>query len=98
MTKEEAKRILDEVIPPPEHPAVDLDHLRIAQAWLCIKEMLTVKPKCGRWITEKDEYDDIWCKCSECGYTNMECEVFNLDGFRYCPNCGAQMMDGGEND
>lgn len=44
MTREEAIRILDEVIPPPEHHAVDLDHLRIAQAWLCIKETLTAEP------------------------------------------------------
>ena len=51
MTREEAIRILDEVIPPPEHHAVDLDHLRIAQAWLCIKETLTAEPvKHGRWI------------------------------------------------
>ena len=43
MTREEAIKILDEVIPPPEHHTVDLDHLRIAQAWLCIKETLTAK-------------------------------------------------------
>lgn len=45
MTREEAIRILDEVIPPPEHHTVDLDHLRIAQAWLCIKETLKTEPK-----------------------------------------------------
>ena len=40
MNKEEAIRILDEVIPPPENRMVDLAHLRIAQAWACIKEAL----------------------------------------------------------
>lgn len=43
MTREEAIRILDEVIPPPENRMVDLAHLRIAQAWVCIKETLTAK-------------------------------------------------------
>lgn len=41
MNEEEAVKILDEVIPPPEHHTVDLDHLRIAQAWAYIKETLT---------------------------------------------------------
>lgn len=50
------------------------------------------RPNHGRWIKGVDEYYGIeMCKCSECGYLNLECEVFNLDGFRYCPNCGARM-------
>jgi predicted nucleic acid-binding Zn ribbon protein len=37
--------------------------------------------------TEEPEY----CKCSECGYVNLIVEVFALDGYHYCPNCGAKM-------
>lgn len=60
MKKDEAIRILDEVIPPPEHHTVDLDHLRIAQAWQCIKETLTAEPSrfcpnCGAKMGERRE-------------------------------------------
>lgn len=53
MTREEAIRTLDEVIPTPGHHTVDLDHLRIAQAWQCIKEMLTAEPS-------KDSPDNVF--------------------------------------
>ena len=58
-----------------------------------IEEVPPIEPRNhGRWIKGVDEYYGIeMCKCSECGYLNLECEVFNLDGFRYCPNCGARM-------
>lgn len=36
----DAIKTLDEVIPPPDHPTVDLDHLPIAQAWETIKDCL----------------------------------------------------------
>lgn len=54
----------------------------------------------GRWIetTQPMGWDDVTCaECSECG------EDFVLDEWgmedmknlmRYCPNCGAHMMDG----
>ena len=29
-------------------------------------------------------------ECSECGWTT---EPWNADGFRYCPNCGAEVRD-----
>lgn len=49
-----------------------------------------IKPKRGHWIKEPTEEPE-WCKCSECGYTNLIVEVFSLDGYHYCPNCGAKM-------
>lgn len=65
MTKQEAIRILDEVIPPPEHHTVDLDHLRIAQAWLCIKEALTAEPfNCS--LEEFGECSYRETGCSDC--------------------------------
>lgn len=64
MTKDEAIRILNEVIPPPEHHMVDLDHLRIAQAWQCIKETLTAEPS-------KDSSDNVFV---------MRANMFASDG------------------
>ena len=65
MTKEEAIRILDEVIPPPEHHTVDLDHLPIAQAWACIKEMLIAEPfNCS--LEEFGECSYRETGCSDC--------------------------------
>ena len=90
MTREEAIRILDEVIPPPEHHTVDLDHLRIAQAWACIKETLTAEPiKHGRWINEQ------LASTSGGSYSVVRCSVckaqFPMYKTNYCPNCGARM-------
>ena len=99
MTRQEATRILDEVIPPPEHPTVDLDHLRIAQAWLCIKETLTAEPKHGRWIdrlaVNKNTKEERNAReCSLCGaayFVYKEVDVVP----NYCPNCGARMDEVG---
>lgn len=52
----------------------------------------------GRWMTCEDGWGDLHYQCSECG-----CEWFLEDGspadndMNYCPNCGAK-MDGGEDD
>lgn len=101
MTREEAARILDAVIPPPEHHTVDLDHLRIAQAWACIKETLKAEPvKHGRWKEHHEPFSwmgyTTWT-CSECDYeVGYEKDIKNRTDF--CPNCGAQMIDEGKND
>ena len=100
MTREEATRILDEVIPPPEHHTVDLDHLRISQAWMCIKETLTAEPvKYGRWEQvevvhdRKDAKIQDWqqAKCSVCGRWQTTPFMYYLKLDNYCPNCGAKM-------
>lgn len=91
MTKEEAIRILDEVIPPPEHHTVDLDHLRIAQAWLCIKETLTAtvdaEPRPMHWI------DTAECRFKYSMGSRFRCSVCGK-GYdfkhRFCPNCGKK--------
>lgn len=57
------------------------------------KEALSVE-RTGEWITEKGSYEII---CSKCG-----CEAFSKYGewFKsdYCPNCGAKMKGGTENE
>ena len=52
---------------------------------------LEQEPKTGHWIAVVDKWGDIVTtvsgyKCSECG---------EFDGFRdkYCPNCGAKMVE-----
>lgn len=93
MTREEAIRILDEVIPPPEHHTVDLDHLRIAQAWLCIKETLTAELiKHGHWKkrSETDIDGNAWYSCSECEHGDYHAEDAVVP---YCWYCGADMRE-----
>lgn len=88
MTREEAIRIFDEVIPPPDHYMVDLDHLQIAQAWACIKETLKAEPvKHGKWI--EDEYGFL--VCSECGNTAEYLPILGQIETPYCSECGARM-------
>ena len=55
-----------------------------------IEKLPPVQPKCGHWMIEPTEEPE-YCKCSECGYVNLIVEVFSLDGYHYCPNCGAKM-------
>ena len=65
MTREEAVKILDEVIPPPGHHTVDLEHLGIAEAWACIKETLTAEPfNCS--LEEFGECSYRETGCSDC--------------------------------
>lgn len=95
MNKEEAIRILDAVIPPPEYHTVDLDHLPIAQAWLCIKEMLTANQiKHGKWLRTEAFPHHVFCSvCSKTYIPNDRWQTWT-DGDLprdYCPNCGARM-------
>ena len=58
----------------------------------------------GRW-EEREVTDDLgakviteWqsCKCSVCGKYLTTPYMYFFTGYAYCPNCGASMMDGGE--
>lgn len=81
---------------PKEHRHYQTNNLDDAyeQGWNdlqeCIENLPTVQPKCGHWMIEPTEEPE-YCKCSECGYVNLIVEVFSLDGYHYCPNCGAKM-------
>ena len=57
-----------------------------------LKDMPTVQAvKKGHWIHKNDDVFD-WFECSECGYGD-EGEVNYGCGMKYCPNCGARMVD-----
>lgn len=89
MTRDEAIQVLTNFYVSTKNPKAN--HLCEA-VYIAIQALKSEPIKHGRWIKGVDEYDGIeMCKCSECGYLNLECEVFQLDGFRYCPNCGAKM-------
>ena len=51
--------------------------------------------KHGRWEHDKDD-ELVSGYCSVCGWTSCICETDVAD-MPFCPNCGASMMDGGEN-
>lgn len=68
-----------------------------------VKEIIEALPavdpvKRGRW--EKDSDAAFYWRCSECGcYLFWRKEDYLLrheDEPNFCPNCGASMMDGGE--
>lgn len=87
MTYEEAIKTLNEVIPPPNHVTVDLDHINICQAWIVIKEhlqQLQIKEvRHGKWIDTTAYCGEFTCSiCKEMCVTNK---------YHYCPNCGAEM-------
>ena len=64
-----------------------------------------VKLRHGHWEEKKVEYDDKaeiiqeWqsAKCSVCGLYETKPYLYYPVWSNYCPNCGA-IMDGGEND
>lgn len=56
----------------------------------------------GRWIEQEDPMLDVYYTCSACkedfyiettGYTEKDLFLYT-----YCPNCGAKMDGGNEND
>lgn len=46
----------------------------------------------GRWETNSDRPDTLICSICKCGF-----DMWKHDPHNYCPNCGAK-MDGGDND
>ena len=66
----------------------------------CMPSITPLEPKKGHWINydcDEDKYDKI--KCSECGHIFIVdsyhwCDIgFTKDDLKYCPNCGAKMVE-----
>lgn len=51
----------------------------------------------GEWIHDGQNFKGglDWCHCSECGYKTS---ANGLSVYRFCPNCGARMKGGEQND
>ena len=47
----------------------------------------------GRWIECMPGGAEEWCyKCSECNFWKYKKSI-NLSKFKFCPNCGAKMIE-----
>ena len=66
------------------------------QLWYRIQALPSVSPqqRTGRW-EEKDGYDgDVYYDCSVCGESWASIEgTPKTNGMKYCPNCGAKMVE-----
>lgn len=47
----------------------------------------------GKWIEEKEDWRNqiMWVSCSECGFASGT-------SYNFCPNCGASMSEGEEDE
>ena len=50
----------------------------------------------GKWIPMFDRWGDI--VTTVCGYECSKCGEWNADNDKFCPNCGAKMLETQEND
>ena len=56
------------------------------------------QPKTGHWIECMPGGAEEWCyKCSECNFWKYKKSI-NLSKFKFCPNCGAKMVDSQESE
>ena len=47
----------------------------------------------GQWETSSDRPDSLICSVCKCGF-----DMWKHDPHNYCPNCGARMYGGADND
>ena len=54
---------------------------------------ITPQPRKGHWIECMPGGAEEWCyKCSECNFWKYK-KTINLSKFKFCPNCGAKMVE-----
>ena len=78
-----------------------------------IRNLPPAEPKRGKWIEDKGqqtlmqnfiEKGEVWRVCSVCGAGHMighkyECDkAYHETHHNFCPNCGADMREGSENE
>ena len=61
-----------------------------------------IEPKQGKWIVYEGEWKDFdyycpKCKCNQCGYEE-ELYILNAKPTNFCPNCGADMRKGADDE
>lgn len=99
MTNEEAIKIIKAecyVFNP-----LNLDRTQMVNTALdTVCKALKQEPKTGHWSrkTKVDAYDiagvktwGIKCQCDKCDFTTIVVEDFGY--YKYCPNCGARMVE-----
>lgn len=59
-----------------------------------LKKSPSIQPKRGHWVGGDDEPCEVY-ECDVCGAV-YDTVVDTRDLPNYCPNCGAQMENGGE--
>ena len=71
---------------------------KLAKAWLDEAPTVdAVEVVHGRWIEKVDMVESYLADCTEVFYECSVCECANIGESPYCPNCGAK-MDGGNED
>ena len=98
MTREEAIHIIDNL--KPTNTKSSFDAYVIGKAITMAIQALEQEPKTGHWSrkTKVDAYDiagvktwGIKCQCDRCDFTTIVVEDFGY--YKYCPNCGARMVE-----
>lgn len=65
----------------------------------CLRiDALPSAERVGKWIEVKDKWGGLEIRCSECGAHVPRDEWGNAMQSAYCPNCGATMTEGEEDE
>lgn len=93
MTREEAKRLLEKMMPQQRSDIKSIPHLMITEAFSVAIKALEQQPTrpTGKWIEKEDYNLDTYYECSECGADY--CIEGDILIHKYCPNCGARMEE-----
>lgn len=87
--RETAYKVLTEYY----HHRLEIQHKGLREA---LAKVPTAEPKHGRWNTVVHSNNHTTYYCPKCGSIfNKGCA--DLGEYKYCPNCGASMMDEVEN-
>lgn len=69
------------------------DEYEIPDVLCDISDFPSAEPKRGKWIEEKEDWRNqiVWVSCSECGFASGK-------SYNFCPDCGASMVRGEEDE
>lgn len=75
-----------------KHPNIDWTTLDVLRKIDALPTADVREVKRGRWIGIDDEPHETW-ECDQCGFIQ---ECFDGDQWKFCPNCGADMRENGD--
>lgn len=69
-----------------------------------VKAIPSAEPKTGHWIGHREHCENLgvmpsglgayeWCSNCDCG---IDVREWHRNHYNYCPNCGAEMVEGSE--